>query len=250
MNERITGTLYGIGVGPGDPDLITVKGATILRGCGHVFAPRAPHESESLAYRIAEKHIRPDAQIHRIVFPMTRDKSELQARWRESALQIAEVLRTGEDAGFLTLGDTLLYSTYVYLLRELTAVIPQACVTTIPGISAFSAAAARVGFPIGEGANPVVLVPTGEDLEAVTRALAMGGTVVLMKVGDRLRSILDLLESTGHIHHAAFAARVGLPGERVETNLLTLRGADDKTGHLSTILVDARSRDTDARSRK
>ncbi|MEW6350287.1 MAG: precorrin-2 C(20)-methyltransferase [Thermodesulfobacteriota bacterium] len=239
MSDANIGTLYGIGVGPGDPDLITVKGAAMLGRCRHVFAPRAPHESESLAYRIAAKHIRSDAQIHRITFPMTSDRSELQARWRESAGLIAEVLQTGADACYLTLGDTLLYSTYVYLLRELTALCPEAHVVTIPGISSFSAAAARVGFPVGEGKNPVVVVPAAEDLDDVTRGLAMGGTVVLMKVGSRLQSILDLLEATGHIDRAAFVARVGMPGEYVQTDVRSLKGRDDRTGHLSTILIDA-----------
>ena len=233
------GTLYGIGVGPGDPDLITVKGAEILGRCGHVFVPRAPHEPESLAYRIAQKFVSPDAEIYRLVFPMTRDRAELQAKWRDSALEITRVLNTGADACFLTLGDPMLYSTYVYLLPALAETAPEAEVATIPGITAFSAAAARAGFPIGEGKQPVVVIPTADDLENVRRGLAMEGTVVLMKVGERLQSVIDLLESTGHIGKAVFVARVGLETELVERDLRNLKGADDKTGRLSTILVDA-----------
>jgi precorrin-2/cobalt-factor-2 C20-methyltransferase len=234
-----SGILYGIGVGPGDPDLITVKGAAILRECAHVFVPRAPHEPESLAYRIASKHISPDAEIHPLVFPMTRARSELEAKWRDSAREIVQVLKKGEDACFLTLGDPMLYSTYVYLLGALTETAPEIRVVTIPGITAFSAAAARAGFPIGQGKLPVVVVPTAENTEDVRRGLEMAGTVVLMKVGARLQSMIDLLESTGHIGKSVFVSRVGLDAERVEKDLRNLKGAEEKTGHLSTILVDA-----------
>jgi precorrin-2/cobalt-factor-2 C20-methyltransferase len=240
-----SGVLYGIGVGPGDPDLITVKGAEILRRCLHVFVPRAPYEPESLAYRIASKHISAEAKIHRLAFPMTRDRSELAEKWRDSALEIVEMLKKGEDACFLTLGDPMLYSTYVYLLRALTGIAPEIEAVTIPGITAFSAAAARAGFPIGEGKNPVVVVPTAENPAALRRGLDMAGTVVLMKVGARLKSTIDLLESTGHIDKSVFVSRVGFEAERVEKDLRRLKGAEEETGHLSTILVDAsRSEDS------
>jgi precorrin-2/cobalt-factor-2 C20-methyltransferase len=99
-----------------------------------------------VALGIAEKHIGRDARIHEIVFPMTTDKAELEARWEASAAEVAEVLDSGSDACFLTLGDAFLYSTYIYLLRALRRHIPELEVVTVPGITAFSAAA-DLGFP-------------------------------------------------------------------------------------------------------
>jgi len=231
------GTLYGIGVGPGDPDLITVKGAEILRRCEHVFVPKARREGGSVALGIAEKHINPEAMIHEIVFPMTTDKVELEARWEESASAVAEVLDSGSDACFLTLGDTFLYSTYIYLLRALRRRIPDVEVVTIPGVTAFSAAASVAGFPVGEAKEPVTIIPTADDLDEVRRALTGGGTVILMKIGKRLQRILELLDSLNALDRGVFISRAGMEGERVVTNLRELQGEQEDRGYLSIMLI-------------
>ncbi|MFW5915708.1 MAG: SAM-dependent methyltransferase, partial [Planctomycetota bacterium] len=97
-----TGTLYGIGVGPGDPDLITVKGARMLSKAHHVFVPKARPAADSLAHRIADKHLSDQATIHELVFPMLKDRSKLEEWWAGAAREVAEVLRRGEDACFIT----------------------------------------------------------------------------------------------------------------------------------------------------
>jgi precorrin-2/cobalt-factor-2 C20-methyltransferase len=238
------GTLYGIGVGPGDPDLITVKGAKILSECAHVFVPKASEDGQSVALSIARQHISSEAQIHEIVFPMTTDRSKLAERWEESARVIAGILETGSDACFLTLGDAFLYSTYIYMLRALRRRLPDVRVVTIPGITAFSAAAAIAEFPVGEAKEPVTIVPTADDLEDVRRALAAGGTVVLMKIGKRLGGILDVLESAGALGRSVFVAHAGMDSQRIVTDLRELRGAEADTGYLSIILVRARAEES------
>jgi len=234
------GTLYGIGIGPGDPDLMTLKGVKILGDCPHVFVPKARQDAESLALNIARKHVRPEAKIHEILFPMTTDKKELEERWEESARQIAEVLESGADACFLTLGDTFLYSTYIYMLRALRRRLPEAEVVTIPGITAFSAAAAVSEFPVGEAKEPVTIVPTADDLDQVKRAIRSGGTVVLMKIGKRLDRILEVLDSEGAIGRSVFVSHVGLDNQKIVKDLNTLRGGDADRGYLSVILVRGR----------
>lgn len=231
------GTLYGIGVGPGDPELVTLKGARVLSRCRHVFVPKARTASDSVALAIAKQHIGPEAQVRELVFPMTTDRQELSDRWGESAEVVARVLQDGQDACFLTLGDPLLYSTYIYLLRALKARIPDAKVVTVPGVTAFSAAAALTDFPVGEGKQPVTIVPTADDLEDVRRALAMGGTVVLMKIGKRLADVLQLLEEAGALDDGVFVARAGLDGQRIETDLRNLKQEGPEVGYLSIILV-------------
>jgi precorrin-2/cobalt-factor-2 C20-methyltransferase len=231
------GTLYGIGVGPGDPDLITVKGANILAGSAHIFVPKARKGAESVALGIAQKHINPQAEIHEILFPMTTDRVELEKRWEESAEAIAGVLETGADACFLTLGDALLYSTYIYMLRALRRKIPDVRVVTVPGITAFSAAASLAEFPVGEAKEPVTIVPTADDLEDVRRAISAGGTVVLMKIGKRLNQILDLLEEAGAMENGVFVSHAGMDAQRIESDLRSLRGQDAEAGYLSIILI-------------
>ena len=238
-----TGTLFGIGVGPGDSDLITVKGAKVLSECQHVFVPKTREDAESVAMNIAAKHVNPQAKIHQILFPMTTDRSELQIRWAESARAVAEVLETGADACFLTLGDTFLYSTYIYMLQALRDRIPKLNVVTIPGITAFSAAAALAEFPVGKAKEPVTIVPTADDLDAVRNALSAGGTVILMKIGKRLDRILDILEEKGMIEHGVFVSHAGMGNQRVETNLRKLRGEVPEKGYLSILLVRAKSQE-------
>jgi precorrin-2/cobalt-factor-2 C20-methyltransferase len=232
-------TLYGIGVGPGDPELITVKGAAILARCRRVFVPKARTAAESLALNIAERYVGGGAEIRELLFPMTADREELSRRWGEAAEAIIEVLAAGEDACFLTLGDPLMYSTYIYLLRELRARMPDAPVVTVPGVTAFSAAAALAEFAVGEGKSRVTVVPAVDDLDSVRRALAAGGTVVLMKIGKRLPEVLGLLEEAGVADRTAFVSRAGLEGERVETGISRLRGEAEEAGYLSIILVHA-----------
>jgi precorrin-2/cobalt-factor-2 C20-methyltransferase len=137
----------------------------------------------------------------------------------------------------LTLGDALLYSTYIYMLRALRRKIPDVRVVTVPGITAFSAAASLAEFPVGEAKEPVTIVPTADDLEDVRRAISAGGTVVLMKIGKRLNQILDLLEEIGAMDNGVFVSHAGMDAQRIETDLRTLRGQDAEAGYLSIILI-------------
>jgi precorrin-2/cobalt-factor-2 C20-methyltransferase len=233
------GILYGIGIGPGDPDLITVKGARILARSRHVFVPKAPAGDESLALSIAREHIPAACTVSMIEFPMTRDQEELRKKWEALTEPIASLLSQGHDVCYLTLGDTLMYSTYIYMVKGLRNHLPEAQVVTIPGITAFSAAAALAGFPVGVGQRPLTVLPASEDPESIERALSLGGTVILMKIGKRLGGVLEILEASGHIEHAVLVTRAGLKGERIETNLRSLSTESSEEANLSVILVHA-----------
>jgi precorrin-2/cobalt-factor-2 C20-methyltransferase len=233
------GTFYGIGVGPGDPDLVTLKGVKALARCRHVFVPQARDKAESLALEIARPHLRPDACVHTHVYPMTRDQGVLQQHWRQAAQELLQQLSAGDDCCFLTLGDCLLYSTYIYLLRELRILCPTLKTVTVPGITSFSAVAALTQVPLGEGQEVLTIVPACDDWEPLRRALDQGGPVVLMKVGRRLEKVLDELESRGRLERAVFVAHATLPDQRVELDLRRLRGQAGDIGYLSTIVVQA-----------
>ena len=237
------GTLYGIGVGPGDPEWMTVKAVRVLGQCRHVCVPKARDLAESIAMEIAKPFLRPDAQVHAVTFLMTADKALLKQSHRQAAEEILAILRAGEDCCFLTLGDAMLYSTYVYLLRELRGLAPGVRVETIPGITAFSAAAALTNFPVGEGKCPVTIVPASDDFAQFRRALDFGGTVVLMKVGKRLEAVLDELDARGLTDRAVFVSHAGQGAQRIETDLRRLRGESERTGYLSIVLIQASGQD-------
>jgi len=236
------GTFYGIGTGPGDPGWLTVRGARLLSTCPHIFAPKARIKSESLAHSIAQPHIPPGATIHELVFPMTKDEDALAAHWRVAAEEVAVVLERGEDACFLTIGDPMLYSTYVYLLRALRERLPELKAETVPGVPSFCAAAALTGFTLGEGKTPLTIVPTADDLTAVREAVRKGGTVVLMKIGAQLPQVLEALREEACLDRAVLVSRAGQPDQRIITNLRQLPSDAADVGYLSVILVTATSR--------
>jgi precorrin-2/cobalt-factor-2 C20-methyltransferase len=137
----------------------------------------------------------------------------------------------------------LLYSTYIYMLQALRNRISELNVVTIPGITAFSAAAAIAGFPVGKAKEPVTIAPTADDLDAVRQALSAAGKVILMKIGKRLDRILDILEETGGIEHGVFVSHAGMESERVETNLRNLRGErPEKVTSQSSLFMPNRRR--------
>lgn len=231
------GIFYGIGVGPGDPELLSIKGAKVLSQCQHIFVPKARCEGDSTALTIANRYLTADSRVHELLFPMITDQGELSRHWEQSAERIAAVVRSGKDACFLTLGDPLLYSTYIYLLRALRIKVPDLEVVTVPGITAFSAAAALTDFAVGEGKELVTIVPAADDLEAVRKALTSGGTVILMKIGKRLPQILELLAEADLLEQAVFVSRAGQEGQRTETNLNKLREDGREASYLSILLI-------------
>ncbi len=236
------GTLYGIGVGPGDPEWITVKAARLLAQCQHVCVPKSRVANESVALDIARSYLRADAVVHELSFPMTSDETVLQQSWQQAATEVLSILESGVDCCFLTLGDALLYSTYIYLLRELRKLCPTVQVVTVPGITAFSAAAALTNFPVGQKKQAVTIVPAADDLSQFEAALERGGTVVLMKVGGRLQKVLDILEARQLLEQAVFVSHAGQAEQEVETDLRRLRGRSEEAGYLSIVLVQGSQR--------
>ena len=231
-----SGCFYGIGVGPGCPELMTVKAVKILSRCIHVFVPRPAVNQNSLSLDIAREFIRPDAQIHELEFPMTTDPKKLSLCWSQSARKVLDVTECGDDACFLTLGDAMLYSTYIYLLRELRALSPELEVVTVPGVMSFAAAAALTDFPLGEGREQLRIVPAIDDMDAVREALAADGTTVLVKIGKRLETVLQLLQDTGRLPNSVFVARAGQAGQVIETDLEKLKESTEEAGYMSVIL--------------
>jgi len=153
-----TGTLYGIGVGPGDPDLITIKAVKILNQVDIVFAAASTKNDHSLAVNIASEHIPGSATVKRLKFPMTRDKNETRKAWKVHSQTIIAELEKGRNAAFLTLGDSMTYSTYGYILRYVQTMAPHHEVQTVPGITSYQAAAARLNTPLVEGEESLMVV--------------------------------------------------------------------------------------------
>ena len=191
------GTLYGIGVGPGDPDLITVKAVSILKKVDVIFAASSSKNSHSRAVDIARPHIPNSSLLKMLPFPMCKDQSEKAAAWERNARSILAVIRDGLDAAFVTLGDPLTYATYGYILTSMKALAPDVRITTIPGISSFQAAAARVNLPLVEGNESLTVVSGIEGGDCIRKLAGVVDNLVIMKAYKNVEDVASALVETG-----------------------------------------------------
>lgn len=232
-----TGIFYGIGVGPGDPELMTLKAARTLEACPVVAVPSSETSSDglSVAFSIAEKAVDlKGKEILKLSFPMTKDKEALKKARAVAADSIAGALKAGKDVAFITLGDPMLFSTFSYLV-PLIAEKAGPEVRMIPGITSFSAIASRAGLPLAEGDERVIIIPAAYDVEEVSEALSQFDTVILMKVNRIFDRLVDLIAGAGLEKNAILATRVGWPGERITADLKALKGS--KIDYFSTVII-------------
>lgn len=209
------GILYGIGVGPGDPDLITLAAVNALAEVDVVFAPASARNDFSLAQDIVRPHLRPAVNLRRLDFPMTRDDAVRGPARRQNAETVLECLNQGRNTAFITLGDPLIYSTFGHLLRLVQSLAPDVEVRIIPGITSFQAASARRGESLVEG-DECLVVATGNTGEDKLRALLQAAdAAVILKPAKRLPVLGRLLKNLGLARRTRLMVRCGLPGEEI-----------------------------------
>ncbi|MGB9739890.1 precorrin-2 C(20)-methyltransferase [Chloroflexus sp.] len=230
--------LAAVGIGPGDPELITLKGLRAVQAADVIFAPQSRDGDASIALRIAAPWIDPERQrVVTLPLPMTRDSGQLRPAWQAAADVMLTELQTRQRGVYLLLGDPLLYGTFVYLWRELRERSPNLSVRIIPGITSFAAAAAAGGLPLTMADERLIVLPASYETDAATlqRLLTEFATVVLMKAGSVLPSILTALTQAGLLDHALYAERVGLEGEFITRDLRQL--TPQPRPYLSLVIV-------------
>ncbi|MFQ5465246.1 MAG: precorrin-2 C(20)-methyltransferase [Thermodesulfobacteriota bacterium] len=236
-SEKAAPRFYGVGVGPGDPELITLKAVRVLERVDVLAVPRSPGSSGSTALDIVRGAVDIEGKaLLDILMPMTRDGAELRRARARAADRIAASLAEGLDVAFITLGDPMLYSTFTYLVPLVTALAPGVEVTPVAGVTSISAAAAASHRPLAEADERVVIIPAAYDMDEVRRALEGFDTVVLMKVNKLMDSIAGLIDEMGLSDGAVFASRVGWDGrELVTSDIRSVRG--EKLDYFSTLIV-------------
>ncbi|WP_419655953.1 CbiL: cobalt-precorrin-2 C(20)-methyltransferase [Desulfosarcina variabilis str. Montpellier] len=235
MKTHQYGTLYGIGVGPGDPDLIPLKSVNILKHVAVIFAASSTKNDHSQAVKIAQPHIPETSQVKLLSFPMTKDQSEKETCWQGHAKTIIAELEKGHDVAFLTLGDSMTYATYGYVLKYVLALAPEVPVVTVPGITAYQAAAARVNRPLVEGEESLLILSGVEGGQRLRELSKTVDNVVFMKAYRNAGDISDALEEQQMIDSSVAVANCGLDDEEVIEDVKTLKHR--KPGYWTLILA-------------
>ncbi len=225
------GIFYGVGVGPGDPELMTLKAVRVLEQCPVIAAPKTK-SGEMLALDIASGIVdRKGKTIVPLYFTMERDKAVQHAAHLAAAAAVREYLDKGQDVAMLNLGDVSIYATYSYMM----AILKDQGYETVmvPGVPSFCAVAARLGVSLTEMNGPLHIVPGSMALDEV---LDQPGTKVLMKSGRQLPAVLEALEARNALGTSMLVQNCGLPEETVYANLSEER-PEGNHGYFSTVIV-------------
>jgi precorrin-2/cobalt-factor-2 C20-methyltransferase len=186
-----------VGCGPGDPELLTVKATDILRNADVIFTPTAREGKPSIALSIVQQYVNATANIVDLIFPMVKNREQAKLYWERNAEQIAETAKMGKNVVYLTVGDPSLYSTWIYIQKEITSRYPEINVKIIPGIPSVFAFASQAKISLVEGDETLGIIPACYDLEKVKRTANACDTLVFLKDGRYFGAVIDMLESVG-----------------------------------------------------
>lgn len=230
----MNGKLYALSTGPGAADLITVRAARILGTLDVLYAPAGRKGGDSLALSIVREYLGERTEVRCCHFPMSADSAEKEAVWDEVAAALEAEVQAGKQVGFITLGDAMLFSTWVFLLQRLQH--PET-VEIVPGVTSFAAIAARAQTPLAMEQQSLAVVSCTAPESDIRQALAQHDSLVLMKVYGRFARIKALLAQAGLLGHALLMAEATLPGEQCWRQLAGVSD-DQPLPYFSTILVN------------
>jgi precorrin-2/cobalt-factor-2 C20-methyltransferase len=238
----VPGKLYGIGIGTGDPELLTLKAKRILEELDCLIIPKSKEEKRSLAYSIVSQVVNKQWEIIDLILPMTKDKDRLNSCWSQAASQIIKILEIGKDVGFITLGDPSIFSTFGYILEQVKKMNPETQVEVIPGISAINSIAARIGQPLVQGEENLVIIPALKDFR-LEQLNGVFDNLVLMKAGGQMARIIEWVDSQPKPLNTFFVSRCGFEDEVCTDNLKSIAGRD--LDYLSTVIIKSKKEGRD-----
>ena len=223
--------LTGIGVGPGDPDLLTVKAVKAIQNADIIMCPASKEDRPSIALSIVDPIIdkNKNQEIVKLIFPMTKDKDILEETWKRNAKIMAQTVLSGKNVVYLTVGDPFLYSTWIYMHKDLRENYPDMQIEVIPGIVSMFTFASKVGVSIAEGAEKVAIIPSCYDLSSVKEIAKNSESMIFLKDGRYFDQVIDVLKEAGFPDNSIFAIGQDLGTENEIIRKLTLGEVNDDT---------------------
>jgi precorrin-2/cobalt-factor-2 C20-methyltransferase len=235
----IWGSLTGVGVGPGASDLLTLRAVSALKSADVLALPRSSDWGRSVAWQIVKPVVGESAAQERLflTFPMSKDPECLRPAFDAAFAEIGSRLEAGKTVAFATEGDPSLFSTFIYLRREVARRWPQVKIEVVPGVSSITAVPAVAGIPIADGQERVAIIPATYGVEDLVSVLRLFDTVFLMKIGGELPKVIDALVRTGLLDRAVYVSRATMPEQRIERDL---RAIGPERGDCFAMIVVAR----------
>lgn len=227
---------YGIGVGVGSSLTVTKKAIDVLGTLDILYVPTAKRtENYSTAHSIVKDYINERTIIKARHFPMNYNTAELQKAWNEIASEIIQDVSDGKDVGFITIGDPMVYSTYIYLLKILKDKIK---IITIPGIASFLDIASNNNFPLVEGEDPLIILPATMGTDRLRNYIKNENSIVLMKVYNNFDEVVEMLLEEKLQNHSIVVSNSSKDEEIIYQNIKDIKKSD--VSYFTTILINKR----------
>ncbi|WP_437571071.1 MULTISPECIES: precorrin-2 C(20)-methyltransferase [unclassified Sorangium] len=220
------GKLYGVGVGPGAPDLLTLRAVRVLEGADVLALPRSSDFGASMAYRILEPVVGKQRDKERLLltFPMSKDPDRVRPYVDAAVDKIGDRLSRGLSVAFATEGDPSLFSTFVYVRREALRRFPGLEVEVVPGVTSVTAVPAVSGLSLADGQERIAILPATYGVDDLTDVLRRFDTVVLMKIGSEMPKVTEALTRAGLLDRAVFVSKATMPEQRIVRDLRAAQG--------------------------
>lgn len=220
MENPNLGTLYGISVGTGDPELITVKGLRLLQTTKIIAFPVGINQQAGIAQQIIQQWLKPAQITIPLAFPYVRDEAILKAAWQKSANIVWQYLQRGEDVAFACEGDVSFYSTFTHLANTIQQLYPTVRITTIPGVCSPVAAASNLGIPLTIESQKLTILPALYTVEQLETALDNAEVVVLLKVSSVYQQVWQILQKRNLLQHSFVVEKATFSDRKIYKNLL------------------------------
>ncbi len=233
------GILYGVGLGPGAADLMTLRALDCLKKVDCIILPRKDEKSPSLAWNIAEETVGPVPGQERLFldFPMSRDPKVTTHAWNIAVKEIKDRIYTGKSVAFITIGDPFIYSSFIYLYEHAQKSWPEVRFKVVPGVSSISAAPIAAGIPVADGQERIAIIPATYNKDDLHTIIRMFDTIILMKPSSVMPEIIDVVESEGLLDKSVYVASATMDKEQIVTDI---RAIKDKPGIYFSIVVIAK----------
>ena len=219
--------LFCVGCGPGDPELLTIRALNLITEADVIFVPTSKVDKPSIALSIVAKYIKETTKIINLVFPMVKDRDSLKDYWKKNTLEISQMVRTGKKTIYLTVGDPSLYSTWIYIHRELKKNHKDIEIEIIPGITSIFAFAAESKISLVEGNEHLSIVPACYDLNKVKNTVKASDTIVFLKDGRYFDNVIEMLSDSGFSEETQIAIAQDVS---TKENILEIKHLKDLKG--------------------